>query len=232
MVQLKVLESYTRDVGRGVVRIDYETMDQLDCDTGCIVEINGTKTTVGKTLPLYPSDEGKGIVRMDGLSRNNCGTAIGKSVTLKKIKTIAAEKVTVSPLEAIPPIDERYLSDALESVPVMRGGLIIVPYFGGRLTFEVTATTPQVPVVITQTTLFRIEDKKETEEKETNDFIQYAVRVQDESLLCRCMHKKINHTNEECFLCICPKFDKSKMNGKFESEIESAKEKAVPHEIQ
>jgi hypothetical protein len=30
-----------------------------------------------------------------------------------------AEKVIVAPLEAIPPIDERYLADALESVPLI-----------------------------------------------------------------------------------------------------------------
>jgi hypothetical protein len=29
--------------------------------------------------------------------------------------------VIVAPLEAIPPIDERYLADALESVPLIKG---------------------------------------------------------------------------------------------------------------
>ena len=42
----------------------------------------------------------------------------------------------VAPLEAIPPIDERYLADALESVPLIKGDNVMVPYFGGRLTFQ------------------------------------------------------------------------------------------------
>ena len=38
-VTLKVLEAYTRDVGRGVARIDYDAMDALDASTGDIIEI-------------------------------------------------------------------------------------------------------------------------------------------------------------------------------------------------
>jgi transitional endoplasmic reticulum ATPase len=36
---LKVLEAYTRDVGRAVARIDYESMDSLGASTGDIIEI-------------------------------------------------------------------------------------------------------------------------------------------------------------------------------------------------
>ena len=61
---------------------------------------------------------------------------------ITKIKAVPAEKVIVAPLEAIPPIDERYLSDALESVPLMKGDNLMVPYFGGRLTFQVIGLTP------------------------------------------------------------------------------------------
>jgi transitional endoplasmic reticulum ATPase len=113
---LKVLEAYTRDVGRGVARIDYSTMDSLCASTGDVVEIKGKRRTVAKCLPLYPSDEGKGIIRVDGLVRNNAGVAMEDTVTIKKTKAVPAEKVIVAPLEAIPPIDERYLADALESV--------------------------------------------------------------------------------------------------------------------
>ena len=73
---LKVLEAYTRDVGRAVARIDYDTMDSLNASTGDIIEIQGKRRTVAKCLPLYPSDEGKGIVRVDGLVRNNAGLAM------------------------------------------------------------------------------------------------------------------------------------------------------------
>ncbi len=99
---LKVLEAYTRDVGRGVARLDYDAMDSLDASTGDVIELKGKRRTVGKCLPLYPSDEGRGVIRIDGLIRNNSGVAIGDTVTIKKIKAPPAEKVVVAPLEAIP----------------------------------------------------------------------------------------------------------------------------------
>ena len=78
---LKVLEAYTRDVGRGVARIDYDSMDTLNASTGDVIELKGKRRTVAKCLPLYPSDEGKGIIRIDGLGRNNSGIAIGDAIT-------------------------------------------------------------------------------------------------------------------------------------------------------
>ncbi len=161
-VQLKVLEAYTRDVGRGVARIDYDAMDALDASTGDVIEIKGKRRTVAKCLPLYPSDEGRGIVRIDGLIRNNAGVAIGDMVVVKKVKAPPAEKVVVAPLEAVPPIDERYLADALESVPVTKGDNIMIPYFGGRLTFQVVGVSPAADAaLITQRTVFVISEKGE-----------------------------------------------------------------------
>src|SRR5213594_303802 len=162
-LSLKVLEAYTRDVGRGVARIDYDSMDSLGASTGDVIEIRGKRRTVAKCLPLYPSDEGKGIIRVDGLVRNNAGIAIGDTVIVRKIKAVPAEKVIVAPLEAIPPIDERYLADALESVPLIKGDNVMVPYFGGRLTFQVIGVTPASDaVLVTQKTIFHIAEKGET----------------------------------------------------------------------
>jgi transitional endoplasmic reticulum ATPase len=138
-------------------------MDSLSASTGDVIEIRGKRRTVAKCLPLYPSDEGKGIIRVDGLVRNNAGVAIGDTVVVRKIKAVPAEKVIVAPLEAIPPIDERYLADALESVPLIKGDNVMVPYFGGRLTFQVIGVTPVADaVLVTQKTIFHIAEKGET----------------------------------------------------------------------
>ena len=162
-LNLKVLEAYTRDVGRGVARIDYDSMDTLGASTGDVIEIKGKRRTVAKCLPLYPSDEGKGIIRIDGLGRNNSGIAIGDTISVRKIKAVPAEKIVVAPLEAIPPIDERYLADALESVPLIKGDNVMVPYFGGRLTFQVIGVTPASDAaLVTQKTVFHIAEKGET----------------------------------------------------------------------
>jgi len=164
-VSLKVLESYTRDVGRGIARIDYDTMESINANTGDIIEIRGKRRTVAKILPLYPSDEQKGIIRVDGLVRNNASIAIGDTVNVRKVKTIQAERVAAAPLEQIPPIDERYLTDALEGTSVVKGDHVMVPYFGGRLTFEIGNITPTVgpenAAIVTQKTVFSIIERSE-----------------------------------------------------------------------
>lgn len=114
-------------------------------------------------MPLYPSDEGKGIIRVDGLVRNNLGVAVGDKVEVRKIKAVPAEKIIVAPLEAIPPIDERYLADSLENTPLIKGDNIMVPYFGGKLTFQVIGVTPVADaVIVTQKTLFHIGEKSDS----------------------------------------------------------------------
>jgi transitional endoplasmic reticulum ATPase len=159
-VQLRVLEAYTPDVGRGVARLDYAAMEALGASTGDVIEIKGKRQTAAKCLPLYPSDEGRGIVRIDGLIRNNCGVAIGDMVIVKKVMAPPAEKVVVAPSEAVPPIDERYLADALEGIPVTKGDIVAVPYFGGRLTFQVVGVSPVAEAaLITQRTVFVISEK-------------------------------------------------------------------------
>ena len=135
-------------------------MDSLGATTGDVIEIRGKRRTVAKCLPLYPADEGKNSIRIDGLMRNNAGVSIGDTINVKKLKAVPAEKVIVSPLETMPPIDERYLADALESTPLVKGDNVMVPYFGGRLTFQVVGVTPAADaVLVTSKTLFTITEK-------------------------------------------------------------------------
>jgi hypothetical protein len=57
-LDLKILEAYSRDVGRGVARLDYDSMDSLGASTGDIIELKGgeksrsARRTVAKCLPL------------------------------------------------------------------------------------------------------------------------------------------------------------------------------------
>lgn len=155
-IHLAVLEAYDRDVGRAVARIDYKSMESLGASTGDILEIVGKKRSVARCLPLYPTDEGHKIIRVDGLARYNTGSAIGDTMTVRKIKAVSAEKVTVKPIESIPPLDERYLADALDMVPVTKNDNIMVPYFGGRLAFEIVSVIPDADVIINQKTIFSI----------------------------------------------------------------------------
>ena len=159
-IKLTCREAYTRDVGRGHIRIDYDVMDKLKISTGDIVEIEGKKKTVAKALPLYPADEGKGMIRADGLIRQNMGIIIDYEIKITKAKATPGVVITVKSTEALPPIDERYLADAFEGMPMSMNDYVMVPYFGGRLKFQVVKTNPKGIVVVTRSTVFVIEDVK------------------------------------------------------------------------
>jgi len=158
-IALVILEAYERDVGRGLARIDSEVMKSIEASSNDLVELIGRRRTAAKLLQLYPSDEKTNMIRIDGLTRNNVGANIGDRITIRKISSQRAEKVTVTALEPVPAIDERYLGDALEAVPVTIGDNIMVPYFGVHLTFEVVDTKPDSVVVIDQKTIFSISNK-------------------------------------------------------------------------
>jgi transitional endoplasmic reticulum ATPase len=61
-VPLKVYEAYTRDVGPGIARINYDIMDTLNVKTGGVIEIMGNRTniyksrSVAKFFPSYAHD--------------------------------------------------------------------------------------------------------------------------------------------------------------------------------
>jgi len=172
LLLLKVLEAYTKDVGKGVARIDYDAMDVLGVTTGDILGVTGKRSGVAKCFTLYPSDEGKGIIRIDGLERANVGAEVGDSVNLTKVKAVAAQKVVVGALAEIPPIDERYLADALESIPLIKGDNVMVPYFGGRLSFQIIDIIPTADAaIVTQRTLFTIIKYRSPQSKKLDQII-------------------------------------------------------------
>jgi hypothetical protein len=67
-ISLKVLESYTRDVGRGIARIDYDTMEFLSVKTGDIIEIKGKRRTVAKIFRFILQTNKKALSGLMALS--------------------------------------------------------------------------------------------------------------------------------------------------------------------
>jgi transitional endoplasmic reticulum ATPase len=135
-------------------------MESLGIEMGDIIGIKGKKKTAARCLPLHTTDDGKKIIRIDGITRNNLGVTLGDKVEIKKIESFPAESVTIIPLESTPSIDERYLTDALENTPIMKGDAVTVRYFGGKLVFRVLEITPLVDVaVVTNRTEFRVKEQ-------------------------------------------------------------------------
>jgi len=83
---LKVEDAYTRDIGKGIVRMDYDSMDSINASTGDVIEVKGARKTLAVCLPVYPSEDGKGILRADSLFKHNAGISRGDNVTIQDKK--------------------------------------------------------------------------------------------------------------------------------------------------
>lgn len=104
VVSLRVLTAYARDIGRGVVRIDGQSMDIIGVANGDMVEIIGKKDgTDARCYRLLPSDEDQGITRIDPALRKMIGVSIDDTVTIRKIADAdvsAGEPSSIEPEEA------------------------------------------------------------------------------------------------------------------------------------
>jgi len=162
-ITLRVAEARSRDVGRGIARIDPEAMKKLGLTSGDIVEISGKRKTVAICWPSYSEDAGKGIIRIDGYIRNNAGVSIDEKVTVRKIEAKKASKITLAPTEPLR-IEgaEGYLAQLLEGRVVTRGDVIPIGIMGRKVDLVVTSIQPPAPaVIITVDTQIVIGEKPE-----------------------------------------------------------------------
>lgn len=157
---LEVLEADIRDFGRSITRIDPNQAKSINLADGDIIEIKGKRTTVAKYLSVLPENKTTDFVMLDGMSRHNADTSLGKKVSIRKADSVKADEIIVAPLENIPPLDGRYIADALENIPLIKRDRFLVPYFGGQLKFQVMKIIPegQVAVVTQKTTVYIASD--------------------------------------------------------------------------
>ncbi len=96
-LKLKVAEAVQDDVNKGIVRIDTTLMHEVAVRPGDIVEIEGSRVTVGIADRAYPGDIGLNIIRMDGIIRRNARSGIGELVKVRKADIKGAKKVVIAP---------------------------------------------------------------------------------------------------------------------------------------
>ena len=155
---LRVAEALTRDVGRGLVRLDPADMASLSVQTGETVQIVGRRSTVAKALPAYAEDRGQGSVQMDGILRENAQSGIGDRVQMQKIVCPVARSVVIQPLgEGGTSGDMRHMTSVLEGLAVAVGDKVRSTYMGGIYReYSVVETTPRGPVLINNGTSIKI----------------------------------------------------------------------------
>ncbi|MFA1611950.1 CDC48 family AAA ATPase [Halobellus rubicundus] len=98
-VQLEVAKAYPNDSGRGIARLDPDTLLHLKLSPGDIIEIEGAETTAAKVWRADRQDWNTDTVRIDGFTRQNADVSIGERVTIRKAEETKAEKLVLAPPE-------------------------------------------------------------------------------------------------------------------------------------
>ena len=163
-VKLRVKEAPSKDVGRGIARIDPEAMDSLKVRPGDLVEIKGGKegTAVVKVMPEQKKYRGKGFIRMDGVLRTNAGASLDALVTVEETTASGAERVVLKPLDISARPEARndtYVRRLLLDTPLKKENKVRANLFGsGFQNFKVVSTEPKGNVIVNKDTDITIQE--------------------------------------------------------------------------
>jgi transitional endoplasmic reticulum ATPase len=170
MKQFKVSEALGKDVGRAIARIDPEDMKSIGLDVGQIIQIEGKRKTAAKVMPCYAEDRGKGTLQIDGITRENAKVGLDEKVTIEKIESKQAGRITLSPLTTTGVLqkdkDARYIGSLLEGLPLTSGDRIRAHLFGAKTCdFMVDDTVPDGVVTVNPKTQIRVKSKADKLER-------------------------------------------------------------------
>jgi transitional endoplasmic reticulum ATPase len=158
---LKVAEASSKDVSRGMVRLDPASFKKIGVEVGDVVILKGKRETVAKVMPAYMEDRGKDLIRLDGIARENAGIGIDEKITITKSEFKPAQKIVVAPLTSMRSYDARYIGSLLEGLPLLEGDTVRARLIGTRTQdFKVVSTVPSGAVIIQSDTSIKIQEKK------------------------------------------------------------------------
>ena len=164
-VQLEVDKAYPNDSGRGIARLDPDTLLHLKLSPGEIIEIEGGSKTAAKVWRADRNDWNTDTVRIDGFTRQNANVGIGERVTIRKAEAEKAEHLVLAPPEDA---SVQFGSDAAGMVkrqilkrPLVKGDIVPVmsstnhPFMrspGQAIPLIAVETDPEGVVIVTEDT--------------------------------------------------------------------------------
>ncbi len=159
VLELKVSEALTDDVGKGWARLNPEDIQALGAVLGDLIEIAGKKKTAGRVTGALGQGHEKQNLQIDGLIRANAQVKVGDTVQIRKVPRQTATTIILYFLEPNCPLPQEaeleHFGKVLQGYPVFLGDQINIPLFGGRdRFFRVEATSPSGPVIINPQTNF------------------------------------------------------------------------------
>ncbi len=179
-LRLTVAEARRDDVGRGIVRLDPETLRQIGAAPGDVLEIEGRTKTVAKAMPTFKEQRGQQVIQLDGVGRTNAGVALGQKAAITKVAHAVAHRVVVAPLGAgaLHEDESEHIASRLDGLAMKTGDRIRIALFGGNhRDFNVVRTEPDGPVMIHPDTLLAVETARGSSsgktEAVTEDIVTY-----------------------------------------------------------
>ena len=174
---LRVQKAKKRDIGRNIIRIDPETMEKLDIQTGDVIALNGKKESAGISWPSYPQDNGLGIVRIDSRLRKNTGTSIDDSIEIRKVDAKIAQNIVIAPASVkirTNPRFESFVKRKLNNYPVTIDDIILISIGISReITFKVISLRPKGICIIKQESSLHISEHVTEDEEKGANYITY-----------------------------------------------------------
>ena len=158
-LRLTVVEARRDDVGRGIVRIDPETLRQIGASPGDVLEIEGRMKTVAKAMPTFKEQRGQQVIQLDGVGRTNAGVALGQKAAIRKVAHAVARRLVVAPLGggALHEEEIEHTARRLDGLAVKTGDRVRIALFGGNhRDFNIVRTEPDGPVMIHPDTLLTV----------------------------------------------------------------------------
>ena len=144
---LKVAETFSKFVGRGIALIDPRIIEQYDLRTGDVLELTHESTAKKSYVLLWssnPNDYGKGLIRIDGYTRENISVGIDDQINVQKVNVEKAAEITMSPIVDLNIVGlEDYMSEKLDGRVVAKDDVILFNIMGKRIGFLIVATKPQ-----------------------------------------------------------------------------------------
>jgi transitional endoplasmic reticulum ATPase len=101
-IKLEVDNAYSDDVGRGIARVDPDTMLSLDASPGDIVIIEGDRSTPVKIWRSERGDWNCNSVFLDDITKYNARTETGETIVMTPIEGTNAEEVILQPFRGDP----------------------------------------------------------------------------------------------------------------------------------
>ncbi|WP_214658719.1 CDC48 family AAA ATPase [Candidatus Formimonas warabiya] len=127
---LSVAEALTKDVGRGIARMDPVDMQSAGVHIGDVIIIRGKKESAARVMPAYADNRGDRLIQIDGITRENVGALLGDKVSVQKGDVQPCRQLVLRFLNNRLPLNSDFVLRTIQGLPLKQGDKIRIPLLG------------------------------------------------------------------------------------------------------